>query len=207
MGAVASPSVRKLAADRGVDIDALAAGLGRETIGREDLPGGARATGPAAGWDVDHSRYGPIEVEPPSRPARVAAANLSAAQALISAVAHRDSADMTGIETARAGARSRDARISALAFHVAILARCLKEFPRLNSSLSPDGRSLILKRHFHIGIAVDAPRGLCVPVVRDANRKRVPDISEEIADIAARVRGRMDDAELEWEFRRIMSNG
>lgn len=59
MGAVAGSSVRKLAADRSVDIDALAAGLGRETIGREDLPDGTRAAGPAARWDVDHSRCGP----------------------------------------------------------------------------------------------------------------------------------------------------
>ena len=115
---------------------------------------------------------------PSVSPAKIAAANLSAAQALIPAVAHRDGADMTGIEAARAEARSRGARISALAFHVAILTRCLKEFPRFNSSLSPDGRSLILKRYFHVGIAVDAPRGLYVPVVRAADRKPVPEISE-----------------------------
>ena len=78
-------------------IDALAAGLGRE-----DLPDGTRAAGPAARWDVDHSRNGPVEVEPLSRPAGAAAANLSAAHAQIPAVAHRDSADMTRIKAARA---------------------------------------------------------------------------------------------------------
>ena len=140
IGAVGGRSVRKLAAYRGVDIDALAAGPGRETIGREELPDGTRVVGPAASWDVDHARYGPVEVEPLSRPARAASAKLSSAQALIPAATHRNSADMTRIEAARGDARSRGARISALAFHVAILTRCLKEFFRFNSSVSPDGR-------------------------------------------------------------------
>ena len=92
MGVIASPSVRKLAADRGVDIDALAKGLGRETIGREDVLGQTRGAPPSGAtyWDVDHAERGPVTVEPLNRMAQVASGNLAAAQALIPAVTHHD---------------------------------------------------------------------------------------------------------------------
>ena len=193
MGAIASPSVRKLAADRGVDIDALAARLGRETVAREDVLGLTTAGPPssaAAYWDVDHAQYGPVTTEPLDRMAQVASANLAAAQALIPAVTHHASADLTRIEATRERLKAEGIRITALAFHVAVLARCLREFPRFNTSLSSDGKSLVLKGYVHIGVAVDTPHGLIVPVIRDADRKRIPELSTEIADYAARARAR-----------------
>ncbi len=194
MGAIASPSVRRLALERGIDIDDLAARLGRESVTREDVLGGAGrdASGMSATsrWDVDHGAFGPIAAEPLNRMAQAASTNLTAAQQLIPAVTHHGSADMTRIEAVRARLRSEGVRITALAFHVAILARCLIEFPRFNASLSPDGASLILKGYVHIGVAVDTPQGLLVPVVRDADRKSVPEVSAEIADLAARARAR-----------------
>ncbi|MEL6882878.1 MAG: 2-oxo acid dehydrogenase subunit E2 [Pseudomonadota bacterium] len=192
MGVIASPSVRKLAADRGVDIDALAARLGRETIGREDVLGQTSAGAPAgtAYWDVDHSEWGPVTEEPLNRMAQVAAANLAAAQALIPAVTHHDSADMTRIEATRAALRTEGMNLTALAFHVAVLARCLRLIPRFNASLSSDGKSLILKDYVHIGIAVDTPQGLAVPVLRDADRMRLGEIGAALRDLAARARAR-----------------
>ena len=208
--AVAAPSVRALAARKGIDIDRLARELGRETITRDDLEAGGRpaaapagpATTPAAPeaadwaasyWDVDHAAYGPVSEEKMSRFAQVAARNLAAA-ALIPAVTHHDSADISRIEAFREGlkpeAAARGVRLTALAFQLKALARCLLEFPRFNASLSPDGTTLVLKHYVHIGIAVDSPHGLMVPVIRDADRKGLWRIATEIADLAARARDR-----------------
>ena len=193
MRAVASPSVRRLARELGVDMDVLAEHLGRETIAREDVLAGSSAAAAASAskyWEVDHSAWGPVTEEALSRTVRVALSNLTAAQQLIPAVTHHDRADVTRIEATRARLRSEGIRVTALAFHVAVLARCLKEFPRFNASLSPDGKKLILKGYVHIGIAVDTPHGLIVPVVRNADQRRVSDIAVELSDIADRARAR-----------------
>ncbi|MEM8730381.1 MAG: 2-oxo acid dehydrogenase subunit E2 [Pseudomonadota bacterium] len=192
MGVIASPSVRKLAAELGVDIDALASRLGRQTIAREDVLGQTSGGAPAgaAHWDVAHAEWGPVTVEPLNRMAQVASDNLAAAQALIPAVTHHDSADMTRIEATRAALKAEGTRLTALAFHLAVLARCLRLFPRFNASLTADGKSLILKEYIHIGIAVDTANGLVVPVLRDVDRKRLGQIGEAISDLANRARTR-----------------
>jgi len=197
---IASPSVRKLAADRGVDLAALARDLGRQTIGREDVMGTAAAPASAAStadtsyWDVDHAAYGPVREEPVSRFAKLAAQNLAAAQALIPAVTHHDRADLTAVEAFRAQvkdeARARGVRLTTLAFHVKALARCLREFERFNASLSADGETLILKGYVHVGIAVDTAHGLIVPVIRHADRKGLLAIAGEIANLAGRAQAR-----------------
>jgi pyruvate dehydrogenase E2 component (dihydrolipoamide acetyltransferase) len=194
----ASPSTRRLALQKGVDLEEHAKRLGRTTIGPEDLDGGAAAVPAAAGdtsyWDVDHAQYGPVTEEPMSRFARVAAQNLAAAQALIPAVTHHDRADVSAIEGLRAAwkaeAQARGVKLTSLAFHVAALARVLRAFPRFNASLTPDGETLVLKDYVHIGIAVDTPHGLMVPVLRDADRKGLWAIAEEIGSLAARAQAR-----------------
>ncbi len=193
MSAIASPSVRKLAGDMGIDVDVLARQLGRETIAREDVLGQTATATPVGAtqcWDVDHSQWGPFTKETLSRPAKVAAANLTAAHHLIPSVTHHDSADVTRLDATRAALKAEGKNTTALAFHVAVLARCLKEFPRFNASLSADGNSLILKNYIHIGIAVDAPHGLSVPVIRDADRLRIPEVSSTLRDLATRARAR-----------------
>ena len=192
--AIASPSVRKLALEHNVDINKLAVRLGRQTIVREDILGSC-APAPSASnavqfWEVDHGKWGPVTTEPMNRMAQVASANLTAAQQLVPSVTHHDSADVTRIEALRRSLKAAQVRISALAFHVAVLARCLHEFPRFNASLSADGKSLILKRYVHIGIAVDTPHGLLVPVIRNADKMYIPEISETIVDLANRARAR-----------------
>lgn len=192
---IASPSVRALALQKGIDLDKLARDTGRATITRDDLAASpAKATGDTSYWEVDHSQYGPMTEEPLSRFAQVASANLSAAQALIPAVTHHDRADVSAIEALRADlkaeAQARRVKLTALAFHVMALARALRAFPRFNASLSADGKTLILKDYVHIGIAVDTPHGLMVPVIRDADRKGLWQIAAEIADLAARAQAR-----------------
>ncbi|MBR9652791.1 2-oxo acid dehydrogenase subunit E2 [Thalassovita aquimarina] len=194
---IAPPSVRALAREKGIDLAKLARDLGRSTIAREDLEGGRSVTGPAGDtsyWDVDHSQYGPVSEEPMSRFAQVAAANLAAATALIPQVTHHDRADVTAIEALRKElkpeAQARGVKLTALAFHVKALARALREFPRFNASLTPDGKTLVLKDYVHIGIAVDTAHGLMVPVIRDADRKGLWQIAAEIADLASRAQAR-----------------
>ncbi|PQO22277.1 dihydrolipoamide acetyltransferase [Rhodobacteraceae bacterium WD3A24] len=208
MAYIASPSVQKYAGDRGVDLDALAAATGRQTLAREDVDAhlAGTASGPAAGgggtsggpsryWQVDHAAHGPVEEEPLSRIARVAADNLSAANAMIPQVTHHDRCDMRAVEAFRARMKPESAqrggpRLTALAFHIKALARCLREFPRFNASLSADGETLVRKHYIHIGIAVDTEAGLMVPVIRDADRKGLWAIAAEIADLAARAQAR-----------------
>jgi len=196
MDIAASPSTRRLALEKGVDLDARARQLGRTTIGPEDLDGATAATpaGDTSYWDVDHAQHGPVTAEPTSRFARIAARNLAAAQALIPAVTHHDRADVSAIEALRADwkpeASARGVRLTALAFHVLALARCLRAFPKFNASLSPDGETLFLKGYVHVGIAVDTPHGLMVPVIRDTDRKGLWQLSTEIAALAGRAQAR-----------------
>ncbi len=196
---IASPSVRAMAARNGIDLERLARDLGRQTIAREDLDrGGAGAPPPApadnALWRVDHSEWGPVREEPLSRFARLAARNLSVAASVIPAVTHHDSADVTALEEFRASmkadSQARGVKLTGLAFHIKALARVLREFPKVNASLSAEGDRLILKDYVHIGMAADTEYGLVVPVIRDADRKGVARIAEDIADLAARAKAR-----------------
>ena len=194
---IAPPSVRARALEKGIDLEKLAKDLGRTSIALEDLEGGKPAAGPAGDtsyWDVDHSQYGPVTEEPMSRFAQIAAANLGAANALIPQVTHHDRADVTAIEalrkTLKPEAQARGVKLTALAFQAKALARALREFPRFNASLSPDGKTLTLKDYVHIGIAVDTAHGLMVPVIRDVDRKGLWQIAAEIADLAGRAQNR-----------------
>ncbi|WP_282046849.1 2-oxo acid dehydrogenase subunit E2 [Roseibium album] len=198
---IAPPSVRALARQKGIDIEALARDIGRTSIAREDLE--ADGAAPAATqfaasdrsyWDVDHSQYGPVRQEPMSRFAQVAARNMAAAQALIPAVTHHDRADVSVIEEFRKDlkpeARDRGLKLTALSFYAKALARALREFPGFNASLSSDGKTLFLKDYVHIGIAVDTNHGLMVPVLRDVDSKGLWQIAREITDLAARSQER-----------------
>ena len=194
---IAPPSVRVLAREKGIDLEQLSRDLGRTSLTRDDLAGGGKPAAPAGDttyWDVDHGAYGPVSDEPMSRFAQVASANLAAANALIPQVTHHERADVTAIEAIRKSlkpeAQARGIKLTALAFQVKALARALREFSRLNASLSADGKTLVLKDYVHIGIAVDTAHGLMVPVIRDADRKGLWQIAAEITDLAGRAQAR-----------------
>ena len=211
----ATPSVRRFARELGADL-ARVTGTGRKgRILEEDVrrhvkerladtaPAVAAATAGAGAPGVpglppmpaiDFSKFGETEEMPLSRIKRRTAANLGRAWLTIPLVTHFDETDVTSLEAFRRSLRDtpevRGARITLLAFAMKALVATLKEFPTFNASLAPDGQSLILKRYFHLGIAVDTPEGLVVPVVRDVDRKRVTDLSFELAEISARARER-----------------
>ncbi len=195
---VASPSVRAHAGRLSIDLQALAKRLGRNQLTMDDLYQDAKPEQPMSRhdqyWDVDHSQYGPVEARDTSKFDRVAAKNLSAANAMIPQVTHHDELDASEIERVRAQyrneARQRQVKLTSLPFFVKALAGSLRQFPRFNASLSPDGETLYLKDYIHIGIAVDTDHGLMVPVIRDADTKGIWELSEEIVDLATRAKAR-----------------
>ena len=209
----ATPSVRRFARELGADLPQVT-GTGRKgRILEEDVRRhvkerltGPAAPAPAAGGAgaavtglpplpaIDFSKFGETEEMPLSRIKRRTAANLARAWLTVPLVTHFDETDVTDLEAFRRSLRddpeARGARITLLAFAMKALVATLKAFPTFNASLAPDGESLVLKRYFHLGIAVDTPEGLVVPVVRDVDRKRVTDLSLELAEVSERARGR-----------------
>jgi len=194
---IAAPSVRVLAQKQGVDLEVLARTLGRQTLTREDILQTAKSAVAAAQpshWDVDHSQFGPVTEEPMSRFKQVTAENLAAANQMIPQVTHHDRADVSAIEAFRSDlkpeAMARNIKLTALAFHVKALSHALRDFPRFNASLTPDGKMLVLKGYVHIGIVVDTEYGLMVPVIRNVDEKGLWQIALEIFDLAKRAQAR-----------------
>ena len=142
--------------------------------------------------EIDFGKFGPIEHVEMSRINKLSAANLHRAWLNVPHVTHHDEADLTDLEEFRkslkAEAEKKGVRVTGLVFHMKALAYTLASFPKFNCSLAPDGESLIYKKYFHIGIAVDTPNGLVVPVFKDVDQKSIFDLSEELMDVSGRAR-------------------
>lgn len=198
----ASPSVRKFARELGVDLAQVPGTGPKQRILRDDVAAyvrqqltetaqrGAIPPIPA----VDFSRFGPIERRPLSRVQRRSGPNLHRSWLNIPHVTQFDEADITELEDFRkanqARAEKRGVKLTLLAFLLDACAHALQEFPAVNASLDPDGEHLILKQYIHIGVAVDTPDGLMVPVVRDVDKKGVFDLASEVAELAEQTRTR-----------------
>lgn len=195
---VASPSVRAHARRLSIDLQVLADRLGRTQLTMDDLSSNQTMEQPVNGyssyWDVDHSRFGQVEEHKTSKIDRVASANLTAANTIIPQVTHHDEVNASQIERIRAQyqseSKARGMKLTTLPFFVKALAVSLRKFPKFNSSLSTDGETLYMKDYVHIGIAVDTDHGLMVPVIRDADKKGLWQIAEEIVDLAVRAKSR-----------------
>jgi pyruvate dehydrogenase E2 component (dihydrolipoamide acetyltransferase) len=205
----ASPAVRAFARELGVDIGQVK-GSGRGgRIQRDDvsayvkhaLASGARpvaggATGAGNGlnllpWPkVDFAKFGEIEEKPLSRIQKISGANLARNWAMIPHVTQHEDADITELEAFRKqlGAENKDAKISPLVFQIKAVVAALKAFPQFNASLDESGEKLVLKKYFHIGIAVDTPDGLVVPVIRDCDKKGLLDLARELGEISKKAR-------------------
>jgi pyruvate dehydrogenase E2 component (dihydrolipoamide acetyltransferase) len=204
----ASPSVRQLARELGVDL-ALVPGTGRKgRVQREDVQafvkaslsgrgaGGVPIAGVAvaAPLEIDFAKWGPTEISPLNRVRRLSAANLHRSWVTVPHVTQHDDADITELDQFRKSlkgeAEKRGVKITFLPFVVKAVTAALKEFPHFNSSLDRTGEALVLKRYFHVGVAVDTENGLVVPVIKNADQKGLFDLARELEDLSTRARGR-----------------
>jgi pyruvate dehydrogenase E2 component (dihydrolipoamide acetyltransferase) len=198
----AAPAVRRLARELGVALAEIQ-GTGRNgRIVEEDLRHyikAAMARTPAAGGEhlpelpaVDFSKFGPIELSPQGRIRRATATSVQRSWRLVPHVTQYDEADITDLEAFRKAeseqAKQRGARLTLLAFVMKATVAALKEHPSFNASLDSTGDNLVLKRYYHIGIAVDTPEGLVVPVVRDVDRKGIWELAGELTAVSQRAR-------------------
>ncbi|WP_458368006.1 dihydrolipoyllysine-residue acetyltransferase [Marinicella marina] len=201
----ASPSVRKFARQLGVDLGHVT-GTGRKgRITKDDVKNHVKTTMQSggqtvvtAGFDVppfpevDFTDFGEVESEPLSRIQKISGKYLHRNWVRIPHVTQYDEADITELEAFRnenkAEAKEQGFNLTPLAFMVKAMAKALKKFPKFNTSLDNDGENLIYKKYFHIGIAVDTPNGLVVPVIRDCDKKEVFEIAKEMRDVSLKAR-------------------
>ena len=200
----AGPAVRKLARETGVDLGTVPPSGPKDRILKEDVhahikqrmeqPAAAGGGGAPDLPEIDFSEFGPVERDELNKLRKVAARNLHRSWVTIPHVTQFDEADITELEAFRKSQNKalekEGVKLTMLAFLVQACARALRQFPRVNSSLEPSGEALILKDYVHIGIAVDTPNGLVVPVLRDADKKGLSQIATEIGELAAKARDR-----------------
>jgi pyruvate dehydrogenase E2 component (dihydrolipoamide acetyltransferase) len=218
----ASPGVRRLARELGVDLRSVSGTGEKGRITKEDVTGVLRSSAapasapPSAGIPEipaqDFSKFGPIEVQPLSRIKRLSGPHLHRAWLNVPHVTHNDEADVTDLENYRkeldTAARDSGYRVTLLAFIMKAVISSLKQHPEFNSSLSPEKDSLIYKRYYHIGVAVDTPEGLVVPVIRDVDRKGITDLSRELGDVSKKARdGKLTPTDLQGGTFTISSLG
>jgi pyruvate dehydrogenase E2 component (dihydrolipoamide acetyltransferase) len=207
--AYASPAVRLFARELGVDLGQVR-GSGRGgRILKEDVqgfvksslaagarPASAAPSGTGGGlnllpWPkVDFAKFGPVESQPLSRIKKISGANLARNWAMIPHVTQFEQADITEMEAFRKklGEENKEHKITPLVFLIKAAVAALKAFPSFNASLDESGENLILKQYFHIGIAVDTPDGLMVPVLRDCDRKGLLELAGELGQISKKAR-------------------
>jgi pyruvate dehydrogenase E2 component (dihydrolipoamide acetyltransferase) len=141
---------------------------------------------------VDYAKFGPVEERPLSRIRKLAAKNLHRSWLHVPHVTQHEEADVTDLEAFRKAraeeAKQKGVKLTPVAFLLKATAAALKEFPEFNSSLDPAGESLILKKYYHVGVAVDTADGLVVPVIRDVDRKGLWELAGELAESSGRAR-------------------
>ncbi|RWX53922.1 pyruvate dehydrogenase complex dihydrolipoyllysine-residue acetyltransferase [Photobacterium chitinilyticum] len=229
----ASPVVRRLAREFGVNLSKVKGTGRKQRILKEDvqnfvkealkrLESGAAASGKGDGsalgllpWPkVDFSKFGETETKPLSRIKKISGANLHRNWVMIPHVTQWDNADITALEAFRKEQNAIEAKkdtgmkITPLVFIMKAVAKALEAFPAFNSSLSEDGENLILKKYVNVGIAVDTPNGLVVPVFKDVNKKGIYELSEELMAVSKKARaGKLTAADMQGGCFTISSLG
>ena len=228
-GAHASPGVRRLARELGLDLNGLAGSGPKGRITKEDVIGAVRGPAPApstagaaaaqaAGTGIpevpaqDFSKFGPVEVKPLTRIQRLSGPGLHRSWLNVPHVTHDDEADITDLDAYRreldTAAKAEGYRVTLLAFLLKASVSALREYPKFNSSLTPEKDALVYKGYYHLGVAVDTPEGLVVPVIRDVDRKGVRELSRELGAVSARAReGKLAPADLQGASFTISSLG
>ena len=228
----ASPSVRKFARELGVPLQEVKGSGPKGRISTEDVQAFSRAVmvgdlrthaqsskspaGDGAGlglipWPkVDFAKFGPIERKELGRIQKISGANLLRNAVMIPAVTNHDDADITELEAFRVLTKKENeksgVKVTMLAFLIKACVNALQKFPQFNSSL--DGDALVYKQYWHIGFAADTPNGLMVPVLKDADKKGILPISQEMGDLAKKAReGKLSPAEMSGATFTISSLG
>ena len=202
----AGPAVRKLAREFGVQLARIDGTGPQGRVLKEDLqqfvqkllrePAGAAASG--AGLpvvpEIDFAKFGTIEIKERSKLDKLTAANMQRSWLNVPHVTQFDEADITDLEEFRtslkAEAERRAVRLTPVPFLLKACAVALRDNPKLSTSLARNGEDLVYKKYIHIGMAVDTPAGLVVPVIRDVDRKTVWELAAEVAELAAKARER-----------------
>jgi pyruvate dehydrogenase E2 component (dihydrolipoamide acetyltransferase) len=199
----AGPGVRRLAREFGINLEKIQGSGAKNRILKEDLQQYVKqrlplAEGKTSGLTlpeapvVDFSKFGATESKPLSKIQKISGAGLHRNWVSIPHVTQFGEADITELEAFRQQQKSvidgRETKLTPLVFVMKAVVAALKEFPHFNASLAPNGEQLILKKYFHIGVAVDTPRGLVVPVIRDVDQKSLFTLAAELAKISKKAR-------------------
>ncbi len=202
----ASPAIRRFSRELGVDLHKVRGTGAKGRILKEDVKAWVKyqisssSETPLANMgmgippipEVDFSEFGETELEAFSRIKKISGPHLHRSWLNIPHVTHHDEADITITEDFRQSlkgeAEQKGIRITLLSFIMKALVACLKEFPHVNSSLTPDGKGYVLKKYFNMGMAVDTPTGLVVPVIRDVDHLSIYELSAKIMDVSQRAR-------------------
>ena len=199
----AGPFVRRLARELGVDLTQVAGSGPKQRVLREDVQAFVKSrlatsigTGMPMGLPtlppIDFAKFGPIETQSLSRIKKIAGKNLQRNWMMIPHVTQFGEADITTLEAFRAARKieleKQQIKLTPLVFIMKAVVASLKAFPQFNASLDASGENLILKNYFHVGVAVDTPDGLVVPVIRDVDKKGLSDLAQELAVISEKAR-------------------
>ena len=225
----ASPSVRQFARELGVNLARVTGTGPKSRILREDVQvyvkaelakprGESGAAGAGTGFNlppmpqIDFAKFGAIESKPLSRIRKLSGGFLHRNWVSIPHITQHDEADITDLEDFRKAqadeAKRRNVKLTMLGFLLKASVVALKQFPEFNSSLSADGESLVLKQYFHVGVAVDTPNGLVVPVLRDIDKKGLFEIAQELGAVSERMRnGKIAPADVQGGCFSISSLG
>jgi pyruvate dehydrogenase E2 component (dihydrolipoamide acetyltransferase) len=198
----ASPAVRRLGRELGVDLQLVQGTARQGRITKDDVQRfvkeALREAPRAAGLvvpdapEIDFSQFGPVSLQPLTKIQRLTGKNLHRSWVTIPHVTQFDEADITELEEFRKQIRNEQPglKLTLVTFFLKALVHGLKRMPRFNASLDKSGENLVLKQYFHIGVAVDTPNGLVVPVIRDVDRKGLADLAQELASVSERARTR-----------------
>ena len=202
----ASPSVRSFARELGVDLTLVKGTAVKGRISKDDVQNFVKSAlsqprGAAGGTGgvqimamplVDFAKFGAIETQPLSRIKKISGANLHRNWVSIPHVTQFDEADISEMEAFRkeigAEYAKQNIKITPLAFMLKAVVAALQKFPEFNASLDASGENLVLKKYYHIGVAVDTPNGLMVPVLRDVDKKGIVQLAKELGEISAKAR-------------------
>ena len=218
-GVHAGPSVRRLARELDIDLSRIKGTGDKGRITKDDVKRALAGSQPASGGfgipeipPQDFAKFGAIETQPMSRLKRLSGPHLHRAWLNIPHVTHTDEADISELEAYRktldAAAKDKGYRITLLAFLMKASVVALKEFPPFNASLAPNKESLILKRYYNIGVAVDTPDGLVVPVIKDVDRKGIIELSQDLGTASQKMRdGKITPADIQGGTFSISSLG